>query len=98
MNSVFGSGGSTNMLVSSTAAAGSDVGAQPAEVEAGLGHGQPADEVRGELVGLHLAEQRRATSSTSESPTVYSEAATSISRCRPSSLAASASPSRSWSR
>ena len=38
------------------------------------------------------------TSSTSDRPTVYSDAASSISLRRPSSLAASASPSRSWSR
>ena len=57
MNSVFGSGGSTNMLSSSSAAAGSELDRYVRQVEPGLGDGEAADEVGGERLGLHRRER-----------------------------------------
>ena len=52
MNRVLGSGGSTNMLTSSSAAAGATASVL-AQVEPRFGDREPADEVRREPAGLH---------------------------------------------
>ena len=78
------------MLASSRAAAGSESSLQPAEVEPRLGHRQPADEVRGELVGLHRPEHRADLVDQRQPDGVLRRGQLDQPR-RPSSLAASAS-------
>ncbi len=97
VNSVLGSGGSTNMLVSSMAAAMTERVRSPPMSRPDSATVRPPIRCVASCSGA-IAHSTDRTSSTSERPTVNSEAATSTSRRRPSSLAARASPSRSWSR
>ena len=94
MNSVFGSGGSTNAPDSSKAAPINDTSAALARSRPVSATVSPPIRCMANWSGSKSASRAR-ISSTSDQPTVYSEATSSISRCRPASLAASASASRS---
>ena len=95
MNSVFGNGGRTKIDGSSTAAAISDVPFVAPMSRPDSSRVSPPMRWRASTSG-GIAISRARTSSTRPMPTVYSFATRSMMRVFASSLAASASPRRSW--